>query len=36
MVAPSVVVAPNLNKDNFWFYKEYVNMDMNDVIDMME
>lgn len=35
MVAPSVVVAPNLNKDNFWYYKEYVNMNMNDVIDMM-
>ncbi len=34
-VAPSVVVAPNLNSENFWYYKEYVNMNMNDVIDMM-
>ena len=34
-VAPSVVVAPNLTSENFWFYKEYVNMDMNDVIDMV-
>ena len=34
-VAPSVVVAPNLTKENFWYYKEYVNMDMEDVIDMM-
>ncbi len=35
MVAPSVVVAPNLNEENFWYYKEYVNMNMNDVIDMV-
>ena len=34
-VAPSVVVAPQLSEDNFWYYKEYVNMNMNDVIDMM-
>ncbi len=34
-VAPSVVVAPNLNSENFWYYKEYVNMNMNDVIDMV-
>ncbi len=34
-VAPSVNVAPNLNQENFWYYKEYVNMNMNDVIDMM-
>lgn len=34
-VAPSVIVAPNLNKENFWYYKEYINMDMNDVIDMV-
>ncbi|MCP4524267.1 MAG: ribonucleoside-diphosphate reductase subunit alpha [Candidatus Gracilibacteria bacterium] len=34
-IAPSVVVAPNLTQENFWYYKEYVNMDMNDVIDMM-
>jgi len=35
MVAPSVVVAPNLSEENFWYYKEYVNMNMNDVIDMV-
>lgn len=35
MVAPTVVVAPNLSQDNFWYYKEYVNMNMNDVIDMI-
>jgi ribonucleoside-diphosphate reductase alpha chain len=34
-LAPTVVVAPNLNSENFWYYKEYVNMDMNEVIDMM-
>lgn len=34
-VAPMVNVAPNLNSENFWYYKEYVNMDMNNVIDMM-
>lgn len=34
-IAPTVNVAPNLNNDNFWYYKEYVNMDMNDVIDMV-
>jgi len=34
-IAPSVKVAPNLSEDNFWYYKEYVNMDMNDVIDMV-
>jgi len=34
-VAPIINVAPNLNADNFWYYKEYVNMDMNDVIDMV-
>lgn len=34
-IAPSVVVAPNLNEENFWYYKEYVNMDMKDVIDMI-
>lgn len=33
--APTVRVAPKLNKDNFWYYKEYINMDMNDVIDMI-
>ncbi len=34
-VAPSVNVAPGLNEENFWYYKEYVNLDMNDVIDMV-
>lgn len=34
-VAPSVNVAPNLSEENFWYYKEYVNMNMNDVIDMV-
>mgnify|MGYP002335956845 CR=1 FL=1 len=33
--APTLRVAPKLNKENFWYYKEYVNMDMNDVIDMI-
>lgn len=33
--APTVRVAPKLDKENFWYYKEYVNMDMNDVIDMI-
>ena len=33
--APTVRVAPKLDASNFWLYKEYVHMDMNDVIDMM-
>ncbi len=33
-IAPVVNVAPNLNKENFWFYKEYQRCDMKDVIDM--
>jgi ribonucleoside-diphosphate reductase alpha chain len=33
--APTLRVAPKLSKENFWYYKEYINMDMNDVIDMM-
>lgn len=33
-IAPVVNVAPNLSKENFWFYKEYQRMDMEDVIDM--
>ncbi len=33
--APTVRVAPKLDKENYWYYKEYVSMDMNDVIDMM-
>ena len=35
VIAPTVTVAPNLNKENFWHYKEYQHLDMNDVIDMM-
>jgi len=34
-IAPSVNVAPNLTQENFWYYKEYVNLDMIDVIDMV-
>lgn len=34
-IAPSVNVAPNLNKDNMRYYKEYTNMKMPDVIDMI-
>jgi ribonucleoside-diphosphate reductase alpha chain len=34
-LAPIVTVAPNLSPKNFWHYKEYVHMDMNDVIDMI-
>ncbi len=33
--APTLRVAPKLSKDNFWFYKEYINMDMLDVIEMI-
>jgi ribonucleoside-diphosphate reductase alpha chain len=33
--APTVNVAPNLSKENFWLYKEYVHMNMQDVIDMI-
>lgn len=35
LASPTVRIAPKLNQDNFWYYKEYVNMDMNDVIDMI-
>jgi ribonucleoside-diphosphate reductase alpha chain len=34
-VAPSVNVAPNLNQENTRYYKEYVHMNMPDVIDMI-
>ncbi|MBF0489694.1 MAG: ribonucleoside-diphosphate reductase subunit alpha [Candidatus Omnitrophica bacterium] len=34
-IAPIVTVAPNLSKENFWFYKEYANLEMNDVIEMI-
>jgi ribonucleoside-diphosphate reductase alpha chain len=33
--APTVRVAPKLSPENFWHYKEYIHMDMDDVIDMM-
>lgn len=33
--APTLRVAPKLSKENFWFYKEYTNMDMLDVIEMI-
>ncbi len=33
--SPTVRVAPKLGKDNFWYYKEYISMDMKDVIDMI-
>ena len=33
--ASTVNVAPKLTPENFWYYKEYVNMNMNDVIDMV-
>ena len=35
LASPTVRIAPKLNAENFWYYKEYVNMDMNDVIDMI-
>ncbi len=33
--APTIRVAPKLSKDNFWFYKEYIHMDMADVINLI-
>ena len=33
--SPTIRVAPKLSKENFWYYKEYINMNMNDVIDMI-
>jgi len=35
LAAPTVNMAPNLSKDNFWYYKEYVHMNMPDVIDVI-
>ncbi len=35
VIAPTVTVAPNLTQENFWFYKEYHAIDMQDVIKMM-
>ena len=34
-IAPSVNVAPNLTQENFWYYKEYTNLNMKDVTDMV-
>lgn len=31
----SIRIAPWLNKENFWYYKEYTNIDLNKVIDMI-
>jgi ribonucleoside-diphosphate reductase alpha chain len=33
--APTIRVAPKLSKENFWFYKEYIHMDMGDVISLI-
>ncbi len=33
--APTIRVAPKLSKENFWFYKEYIHIDMRDVIDLI-
>lgn len=33
--APTIRVAPKLSKENFWFYKEYIHMDMADVINLI-
>lgn len=35
LASPTIRIAPKLNAKNFWLYKEYTNMDMNDVIDMI-
>lgn len=35
ITAPTIRIAPKLSPENFWLYKEYINMDMNDVIDMI-
>ncbi|MCF7831170.1 ribonucleoside-diphosphate reductase subunit alpha [Candidatus Gracilibacteria bacterium] len=35
VIAPTVTVAPNLSKENFWYYQEYPNINMNDVIEMI-
>ncbi len=34
-VAPTVVVAPNLSEENFWFYPEYTNMELGNIIDVI-
>lgn len=33
--APTIRVAPKLSKENFWYYKEYIHMDMADVISLI-
>ncbi|MCF7847107.1 MAG: ribonucleoside-diphosphate reductase subunit alpha [Candidatus Gracilibacteria bacterium] len=35
VIAPTVTVAPKLSQENFWHYKEYPNLDMKDVIDLI-
>lgn len=35
LASPTIRVAPKLNSKNFWFYKEYINMNMLDVIKMI-
>jgi len=35
VIAPTVTVAPKLNQENFWYYKEYKNMKMPEVINMI-
>lgn len=35
VIAPTITVAPNLSKENFWYYKEYINLNMSEVIDMI-
>ncbi len=35
VIAPTVTVAPKLNQENFWYYKEYKNMKMPEVIKMI-
>lgn len=34
-IAPMVNVAPNLSTENFWYYKEYVSMNVSDVINVI-
>jgi len=31
----TVVTAPNLSAENFWFYPEYTNMKLSEVIDVV-
>jgi ribonucleoside-diphosphate reductase alpha chain len=34
-IKPTVTVAPNLNDENFWFYKEYMDLELSWVIDVV-